>query len=391
MKTYVKKAAAGLIAVLTLASCTPASQPSVTGTATADPSKSATNVPFTATYDYTMYSSNDQFRFYEIKATYEGAEHAFLCRVPCKDVPDYAQDASVASRMDPQINTLNAMSKVANVWVYVASGLENHDVMLDIAPAEYKGSNFNYFKDHLSDGVWFGCLDIKTIKDRVDGYYASDHHWNSVGMDKAYREIAAAMAEKYPDITAREGVFHETAAQYIGSIGRGTSVRSYMDTFAFFDYNLPDHETKVLRVDNDNKPTRKAKNGVVLYASEVSAAENMAKYLSGEWNKNIDYDHYVNFYPICDEIVYSGNSTGRNLLFIGDSFSLGLQELVASHFDKTYFFYSDGTATLYKKRDFAAYCENNGITDVIVIEDSTRLFYDYYDYSGPALCNLVAE
>ena len=379
--------AALMLALVLLASCAPAS---VTSTKTAEPtSAQPTEEKFEATYDYSMFSSNDQFHFYDIKATYGGETHAFLCRVPCKNVPDYSQDSSVSVIMDRTINTLNAMAETANVWVYSATGLEYSDVMLDIAPAEYKGSNLDYFKSKLSDKVWFGSLDFDTIKDRVDTYYVSDHHWNAVGMDKAYRELAGALQAKYPDVAIREGEYHLTGAQYIGSIGRWTSSHGYKDTFAFFDYKLPEHETKVLRVDNDNEPKRKSQQGVVLYASEVPCAENMAKYLAGEWNTNDEYDHYVNFYPICDEITYPGNSTGRNLLFIGDSFSLGLQELMASYFDTTYFLYSDGTATLYKKKDFASYCEKNGITDVIVIEESARLFYDYYDYSGPNLCNLT--
>ena len=95
-------------------------------------------------------------------------------------------------------------------------------------------------------------------------------------------------------------------------------------------------------------------NGYVLYRVET----------------NETFDHYVNFYPICDKVVYPGNETGRKALFIGDSFSLGLQELIASHFDETYYFYADGTVELFKGQDFADTCEEYGIMNI-----PTMLFF----------------
>ena len=99
------------------------------------------------------------------------------------------------------------------------------------------------------------------------------------------------------------------------------------------------------------------------------------------------YDHYVNFYPICQEVVYPDNHTGRNMLFLGDSFSLCMQELIASYFDHSYFPYTDGTLNTFTEQDFAQYCKDRQITDVVFLQQSTRIMYDFYDYSGPAMAS----
>ena len=205
---------------------------------------------------------------------------------------------------------------------------------------------------------------------------------------KCNREIAAALGEKYPDVTPRDGTEHVTDAYYYGSLGRSANSYNYKDRFVFFDYDLPEHETTVLRCKmKSGNPAEKDPNGRTYYGSAVPCKENYQKYFDGTFNTNETFDHYVNFFPICDKVVYPENTTGRKALFIGDSFSLGLQELIASHFDETYYFYADGTVDLWKGQDFADTCEEYGITDVIIVEQSTRILYDFYDYSGPALCS----
>ena len=368
----------------------PADTAETTGTAAETEPPVPAREPVEATYTSEMISKSNQYRFYEVIATYKGEEHPFMFRVPI--VPEYYSDPTgAAEMMDPQIETLNAMAASeanVNVWLYVATVIEDSELMLDINPSEYKGANFEYFTDHLSDDVWVGHLAPFDIEEHNSLIYTTDHHWNAYGMDRAYHEIAAALGEKYPDVTPREGTEHVTDAYYYGSLGRSASSYNYKDRFVFFDYDLPEHETTVLRCKmKSGDPAEKDPNGRTYYGSKTPCKENYQKYFDGTFETNETFDHYVNFYPICDKVVYPGNTTGRKALFIGDSFSLGLQELIASHFDETYYYYADGTHRLFTGQDFADVCEENGITDIIIVEQSTRILYDFYDYSGPALCS----
>ena len=71
------------------------------------------------------------------------------------------------------------------------------------------------------------------------------------------------------------------------------------------------------------------------------------------------------------------NNTGRNLLIIGDSYSLPLLEVVASHFDKTYIRYVDDNKNLTDVQ-YEDLIDQYGITDVLYLEMSDRIIYDYY-------------
>ena len=366
----------------------PVTEPPVTEPPVIDPP--VQRDPVEATYTSEMISKNSQHRFYEVVATYNGSKHPFLFRVPL--VPEYdSNPRSAAALMDPQINTLNAMAASeanVNVWLYIASVIEDTELMIDINPSEYKGANLDYFIKHLSDDIWVGHITPIDIAEHNELMYATDHHWNAYGMNRAYQELAAALSEKYPDIVPRQGEEHVTNAYFYGSVSRGINHYTFKDRFVFFDYMLPEHETTVLRCKmKSGRPVSKDPKGQLHYGSGVPCEENYQQYYDGTFEKDDTFDHYVNLYPICDKVVYPGNETGRRALFIGDSFSLGLQELLASHFDETFFFYSDGTVNLFGEQDFADFCEGNGITDVIIIEMSTRILYNYYKDSGPALCS----
>ena len=88
----------------------------------------------------------------------------------------------------------------------------------------------------------------------------------------------------------------------------------------------------------------------------------------------------MNFSPIVKEVTYPQNSTGRNLLIIGDSYALPLLEVVASHFDKTYIRYVDANKSLTDVK-YEDLIDEYGITDVLYLEMSDRIIYDYYSDS----------
>lgn len=103
---------------------------------------------------------------------------------------------------------------------------------------------------------------------------------------------------------------------------------------------------------------------------------NLEEYLTGKNHTESGYSHYIQFYRIPEYIEYPENKTGRNLLFIGDSYSPPVIEALASYFDKTFVRYIDSNTP--PVLNYNKYVEENGITDVIVLEMSTRLVFNYY-------------
>lgn len=340
--------------------------------------------PVEATYSYQLVGSSKQYHFYSITSTYLGEDHTFEIRVPIVPAYDYEPEEA-AALMDKQINTLNQMANCeanVNIWLYIATCLEDFPMMGDIIPSDDLSSNLPYFTSQLDSKIWVGYLNPYDISERNELYFATDHHWNADGWYRAYNELLTAMGKKYDGFAPRVGERVATEAYYYGSIGRDQGANGApLDQFVYYNFGLPTH---TIEIQKDGKGKR-------LYASSVAFEENIPTYEQGKQKTSDQFDHYVNFYPILKTAEYPDNHTGRNMLFMGDSFSLGVQELIASHFDKSYFCYLDGTKDIFKNQDFVAYCQTYGITDVVILEQSTRILYDFYDYSGPALASFIVK
>ncbi|MBQ3791591.1 MAG: hypothetical protein II797_00650, partial [Clostridia bacterium] len=296
---------------------------------TTEPEPVVPRVKTEAEYSYTLSKATSMYHFYQITARYQGENHKFQIRVPIVSAYEYEPEEASAL-MDPQIETLNRMAQSsANVrlWVYVATCLEDSALMADIIPSEDLSSNYPYFASRLDPTIWIGHLEPFDIAERNHWYYGTDHHWSTDGWYEAYTELLNAMHEVYPDVSPREGTRVDSGSTYYGSIARDNGALGCpKDRFFYYTFPLDAHTVEI----------QKDKKGNRLYASEVPFEENIPKYENGQQNTSDNFDHYVNFYPICKEVVFPGNSTGRNLLFMGDSFSLGVQELIASHFDHSY-------------------------------------------------------
>ena len=170
--------------------------------------------------------------------------------------------------------------------------------------------------------------------------------------------------ENYSDITLREPeIVSFPAVTFYGSNATATARYTISDPFAVASYDLPPHDIVM-------------ENGVS-YNSKIEIATNMETYLKARHNTKRTYGHYTAFQPILEEVTYPENKTGRVLLFIGDSYSPPLMEPLASYFDKTYIRYIDSNPTL-ENIDLAEYIKEKGITDVLLLEMSDRIIYDYY-------------
>ena len=172
----------------------------------------------------------------------------------------------------------------------------------------------------------------------------------------------------YPDLVARTPTFHtfDNEVTVYGSNALAVSSYTLSDVFHVADFNLPEH-------------TYEIETGVS-YGGTESFQENLVKYQNKQHNTKKSYNHYVNFSPIVKEVTYPQNNTGRNLLIIGDSYSIPLLEVLASHFDHTYIRYVDSNKALAEVR-YEELIDQYGITDVLCLEMSDRIVYDYYSDS----------
>ncbi|MBR4881350.1 MAG: hypothetical protein IKU19_05410, partial [Clostridia bacterium] len=141
---------------------------------------------------------------------------------------------------------------------------------------------------------------------------------------------------------------------------------SLYDVFAAANFSLPKHN--VVRDD------------AISYGGTNSIEKSFLIYNNKLQNTEKSYNHYMQFYRISKEVSYPENNTGRNLLIIGDSYSPPLLEALASHFDNTYIRYVDNNFDMptYRYEDLIS---EFSITDVLLLQLSSRVYCDYFDDS----------
>ncbi|MBE6560837.1 MAG: hypothetical protein E7662_06900 [Ruminococcaceae bacterium] len=322
-----------------------------------------TEPPFSPTYNATYLKSNNQHRYYQIDAQTEkdGPKMSFYVRIPS------ATNDKLRPTMEKQLEKINGFATEVpgvNWYVYAATCFEDTALCDLILPSESKRVLFEEFFEKLDPSVQRGWVKVDTIEDKYNKFFRTDHHWNVYGYTEAYRSVVEMFKENYSDITLREPeIVSFPAVTFYGSNATATARYTISDPFAVASYDLPPHDIVM-------------EHGVS-YNSKIEIATNMENYLKARHNTKRTYGHYTAFQPILEEVTYPENKTGRVLLFIGDSYSPPLMEPLASYFDKTYIRYIDSNPTL-ENIDLAEYIKEKGITDVLLLEMSDRIIYDYY-------------
>ena len=167
------------------------------------------------------------------------------------------------------------------------------------------------------------------------------------------------------------GLYVFSDVKFYGSLARSSAQYSHYDDFGIYFYDLPAHELTI--------------DGTVVYGSQKTLSENLDIYLDGRYETKKGYNHYTEFYRVPSKIVYPENNTGRRLLVIGDSYSLPLIELVAANFDVTYVRYEDrGFDAMPDDLYLDEFVEENGITDVLVIEEPVKVAMKGYGTYYPS-------
>jgi hypothetical protein len=183
---------------------------------------------------------------------------------------------------------------------------------------------------------------------------------------EAYYRILAMLRENYADIEPMplDDLYYYEEVDFYGSFARLAADYGYSDDFGVYFFDLPEHTL--------------TRDTAIDYGAKIPLRESLALYENGTFSREKPYNHYTDFYRVPKKIVYEGNNTGRRLLLIGDSYSLPLIELVAAHFDVTFVRYEDRAwdnlpADLY----YDEFIAENGITDVIVLEEFVKVIQGY--------------
>lgn len=322
-------------------------------------------------YRASLLSKSGMFRIYELTATYpDGTENASIVRVIAHDRDGLYDNMLEMSEM---IEAMVDESPDVNWYFSFATNIEATELCDEFFPEESVLYIYEDFLQSLPEDVKVSDIAINSFRDYANKFYVTDHHWNHVGVLEAYYRIISMLKENYEDIEPMplDDFYLFEGVKFYGSLARTNASYDYYDEFGVHYYDLPPHTL--------------VRDPAIAYGSANTLPENLARYLVGEYATSRGYNHYTEFYRVPMKIEYPENNTGRRLLIIGDSYSLPLLEVVAASFDVTFVRYEDrGWNALPEDLYIDEFVKENGITDILVIEDIVKSIMKGYGNHYPS-------
>lgn len=335
-----------------------------------DPPKTVED-PEGTKYNASLVSRDSMFRIYHLTATYpDGTTDESYVRVIAHDRDGLYQNMLEMSTM---IEDMMEVRPEVNWYFSFATNLEATELCDEFFPEESVRYIYEEFLRRLPADAKAADIAVNSFRDYANKFYMTDHHWNHVGVSEAYYRILSMLRENYSDVEPMplDSLYVFDGVQFYGSLSRSNANYDLYDQFGLYYYNLPPHTLTI--------------DPAIKYGSKATLPENLSRYLAGQYVTTKGYYHYTEFYRVPMKIEYQGNNTGRRLLIIGDSYSLPLLELVAANFDVTYVRYEDrGWDALPDNLYIDEFVKENGITDVLVIEDIVKSIMKGYGTHYPS-------
>ncbi len=262
-------------------------------------------------------------------------------------------------RVQTQISNINRLIRAntdVNVCVYAAVNMEYTDFFKKyITDEKSSKKHLDVFLAGIDKSAQVGYINFSGVLDRVQRCYLTDHHWSTAGSYAGYCDIIDLLRVKAPDILPARAIGTEIVlnpCKFYGSYSRTLAYSQLWDDFIVRDYSLPTHTST---------PNYS-------FYDQIKRIE--AKNISG-MNNNV----YGEFFPEIYTVSYPENNTGHNLMIIGDSYTQGFAELIASSFDNTHCFYWN----TYYKLNYNQFIKENNITDVLIMQYGPRIIFNATD------------
>lgn len=263
------------------------------------------------------------------------------------------------------VNRIIAANTGVNFYLYVGKRMQDAEYYPEIVKGEISTApQFNYFMESIEGTKGKGYLNVDTIEARLTNVFKTDHHWSAMGAYSGYTDIINMISAVTPEISSPiqlKGLITFPDVQLRGSASRISSFHRFYEEFSVMDVDIPEGE-----------------QGARMH-------DSYDKYISGNFNKERFADHYELYYNKPNPIKYPSNTTGRNLLIIGDSYTWWSSWLIAANFDATYLYYPWDR----KKLNYNKFIEENGITNVLLMQFSDRIIFNIYN--DCPLKNIITE
>lgn len=202
------------------------------------------------------------------------------------------------------------------------------------------------------DAEKYDKLEINSYDDYMNYFYQTDHHWNYKGSYKGYVDIIKMLSPDEKPLVPIKTTTYDVI--FYGSADRVGQTSYSTEKFTVYNFDKLNYESYV---DGKKRNYNGGKNN----------------YLNNKIIKEKYLNHYGEYYGYdYGEVIFDYNQPQKeNLLVFCTSFSNSIKELIASHFNKTYFI------DLRHNENFDAnkYIKENNIDKVLIMGD-------IYSFSG---------
>lgn len=173
---------------------------------------------------------------------------------------------------------------------------------------------YEYIDYNLNNKIKSSAFKVNNFDDFKEYFYKTDHHWNYKGSYKAYTDIVKLLEinEEPIEYEERFCLNSKLSGTKAGQLGGALLLK---EEFCAYKFIIPDHKTYI----NNNI--------VANYGNYKSYYENR--------NLPITYGDYYGWDNGLIEFDYNDNKK-ENILIIGESYDNAINELISTHFNKTY-------------------------------------------------------
>ena len=221
-----------------------------------------------------------------------------------------------------------------------------------------KYNAFEYIKAHMPKMTGYDKLNYNSFAEYKTLFYQTDHHWNYHGSYIGYTQIMRMLEGENVELLKPKGT-HVYDTIYNGSLARDNLLTCSTEKFTVYEYDLPPYKTYV----NDQEKEYGYRS---LYVSDEDFphkkySNHYGMYYGDDWAK----------------VVYDFNCPEKeNLLILGTSFTNSVNELIASHYNKTHVLDFRHYRKQYGERINAQkYMEENNISKMVIIGNISSLGY----------------
>lgn len=260
------------------------------------------------------------------------------------------------------------LDKKLNSQIEFYNKLANEGIDLSIyIPTNYelttlKEDNLNEYIDRfekgLNDNIKVSHMNVTSIDDYKDKFYATDHHWTINGAIDGYDSIMDMLgADKINNFNYK----NYEQVKFYGSMAKTAMLKNNYDYLKDIDIKL-NYDVKI----NGGSVTKTFKPRDLKIK-----------------NNNDYYDYYVQYFDgQYAEVMYDYHNDNKdNLLILADSYAWQIDYLIASSFNKTYVVNLRYGKYQTEKLDIKKYIEDNDIDKVLVLCEGELVLFDNDNYN----------